>query len=143
MNKICTSLEQSKKLIELGINVNTADMLWTYDFVVSDINGLNVISNLLKPEENDIPAWSLTALMNLLPSEFTEVGKYSETTYKIDIRKYALTDDVDIYQIAYGNYHWYEDGGHSWSDMINSGEKEELIDAAFQMVVWLKENEKI
>ena len=143
MNKICTSIEQSKKLIELGINVNTADMLWTYDFVVSDINGLNVISNLLKPEENDIPAWSLTALMNLLPSEFTEVGKYSETIYKIDIRKYALTDDVDIYQIAYGNYHWYEDGSNSWKDMVDSGEKEELIDAAFEMVCWLKENKKL
>lgn len=28
MNKICTSIEQSKKLIELGIDVNTADMFW-------------------------------------------------------------------------------------------------------------------
>ena len=30
MNKICTSLEQSKKLIELGIDVNTADMRYGY-----------------------------------------------------------------------------------------------------------------
>lgn len=28
MNKICTNIEQSKKLIELGIDVNTADMFW-------------------------------------------------------------------------------------------------------------------
>lgn len=28
MNKICTNLEQSKKLIELGIDVNTADMCY-------------------------------------------------------------------------------------------------------------------
>lgn len=28
MNKICTSLEQSKKLIELGIDIYTADMFW-------------------------------------------------------------------------------------------------------------------
>ena len=67
MNKICTTIEQSKKLIELGIDINTADMLWTYDFVVSDINGLNVISEQLKPEENDIPAWSLSALLELIP----------------------------------------------------------------------------
>ena len=26
MNNICTSIEQSQKLIELGIDVNTADM---------------------------------------------------------------------------------------------------------------------
>lgn len=67
MNKICTDINQSKKLIELGIDINTADMLWTYDFIVNDINGLNVISEQLKPEEKDIPAWSLTALMELIP----------------------------------------------------------------------------
>ena len=66
MNKICTSVEQSRKLIELGIDTDTADMLWTYDFTVNDINGVNVISKYLKPEEKDIPAWSLTALMNVL-----------------------------------------------------------------------------
>ena len=142
MNKICTDIDQSKKLIELGIDINTADMLWTYDFMVNDINGLNVISEQLKPEENDIPAWSLNALMNFLPSEFTKVG-YSTTTYKIKIRKYKFTDEVDLYQIAYGNYKFYEDGSSSWKDMINTGEKENLIDAAFQMLVWLKENNKL
>lgn len=28
MNKICTSIEQFKKLIELGIAVTTANMFW-------------------------------------------------------------------------------------------------------------------
>lgn len=28
MNKICTSIEQSRKLIELGIDINTADMIY-------------------------------------------------------------------------------------------------------------------
>lgn len=146
MNKICTSIEQSKKLIELGIDVNTADMMWD-DWSLIDDEWKIFIG--YDPEiEQDFgrkcyPAWSLSALINLLPSEFTEKGEYSETTYRIDIRKYALTDDVDIHQIAYGNYHWHADGSCSWSDMINSGEKEELIDAAFQMVVWLLENKKI
>ena len=30
MNKICTSLEQSQKLKELWIDINTADMYWWY-----------------------------------------------------------------------------------------------------------------
>ena len=30
MKKICTTIEQSKKLIELGIDVRTADMHWQY-----------------------------------------------------------------------------------------------------------------
>jgi len=79
MNKICTDINQSKKLIELGINTSTADMLWTYDFMVNDINGLNVISELLKPEENDIPAWSLSTLFNMLPkSAYLEKGSSTE-----------------------------------------------------------------
>ena len=144
MNKICTSQEQSKKLIELGIDATTADMFW--DTLSTKNPEAQVDNHHLVDEYDDcyrVPAWSLSDLMNLLPSKFTEVGEYSETTYKIDIRKYALTDDVDIYQIAYGNYRWYDDGSCSWSDLINTGEKEELIDAVFQMVVWLLKNEKL
>jgi hypothetical protein len=150
MNKICTNIKQSKKLIELGIDVNTADMCYYYDHSWSNehieipkIWDNNYEQFIPESEEDDIPAWSLTALMNMLPSEFTEICEYSETTYKIDIRKYALTDDVDLYQIAYGNYKWYEDGSNSWKDMINTGEKEDLLDAVFQMICWLKENNKL
>ena len=144
MNKICTDIEQSKKLLELGINVKTADMFWDTLFAKkpeAQVNNHHFIDEY--DDEHRVPAWSLSVLMNFLPSEFTEKGEYSETTYRIDIRKYALTDDVNIHQIAYGNYHWHDDGSHSWSDMINSGEKEDLLDAVFQMVCWLKENGKI
>ena len=124
MNKICTSIEQSKKLIELGIDRNTADMLWTYDFTVNDINGLNVISTYLKPEENDIPAWSLSALMELIPDI---------------IEDYVLRmDKID------GEYYiWYDKIGEGWSDNIVHPSSKNFIDAAFETIVWLKENEKI
>ena len=151
MSKICTSIEQSKKLIELGIDTDTADMCYKclgedpYDLIVRPYSDWKEEYKVLlrSGDAKVYPAWSLAALMNLLPSEFTEKGEYSESTYGIDIRKYALTDDVNIYQIAYGNYHWHEDGSCSWSDMINTGEKEDLLDAVFQMVCWLKENGKI
>ena len=112
MNKICTSIEQSKKLIELGIDMNTADMLWTYDFTVNDINCLNVISKHLKPEENDIPAWSLSALLELIPE-------------RIPGTKLVIKWD--------GSY--YIEGRDCLCD--------NAIDAAFEMVMWLKENGKI
>lgn len=137
--KSYTDLEQSKKLAEI-LPIESADMSWVS-------NGLGkpfarTISIKGDPEEL-CACWSLASLMNMLPSEFTEKGKYSETTYSIAIRKYAFTEDVDLYQIAYGHYKFYEDGNRSWKDMINTGEKENLIDAAFQMICWLKENEKI
>ena len=145
--KICTSIKQSKKLIKLGIDINSADM-WYQHIGYSITDGkekptyfLMVIRDNLS--DDDIPAWSLSALMNLLPSEFTEVSKYSKTIYEIKIRKYNLIEDVNLHQIAYGNYKFYEDGNSYWKDMINTGEKEELLDAAFEMVCWLKENNKI
>ncbi len=143
MNKICTSIEQSLKIIELGIDINTADMYYpnrvgsnNYPLPIECKRGLPLLSQ-------EIQAWSLSALMKLLPSEFTTENKFGKHKYEIDIRKYKLTDDVDIYQIAYGNYKWYEDGSHSWKDMINTGQKEELLDAAFDMICWLKENGKL
>lgn len=140
MNKICTSIEQSKKLIELGIDVNTSDMYYQW---YSETESALHVGKGSKKLNADCPAWSLSTLMNLLPSEFTEVGKYSTTIYIIKIRKYKLTDEVNLHQIAYGSYKWHEDGGYTWSDMINTGEKENLIDAAFEMVCWLLENKKI
>ena len=137
--KSYTDIEQSKKLAEI-LGTDSADM-----YRVFENNAETRVYYGKMPTAYFVckPCWSLAALMNLLPSEFTEVGKYSKTTYKIHIRKYAFTDDVDIYQIAYGNYKFYEDGNSSWKDMINTGEKENLIDAAFDMICWLKENGKI
>ena len=114
MNKICTDIRQSKKLIELGIDRNTADMLWTYDFMVNDINGLNVISELLQPEENDIPAWSLTALLGVLPKGTRLLKSVTDDTYHCDCPK----GNIDK---------WFDNP----------------IDAAFEIVCWLKENGKI
>jgi hypothetical protein len=138
--KSYTDIEQSKKLAEI-LPLESADMHWQY---IEEDNGQLQWFCFLKDfsinQHSTVSAWSLAALMNLLPSEFTEKGKYSETTYQIDIRKYALTDDIDIYQIAYGNYKFYEDGNSSWKDMISTSQKENLLDVAFEMICWLKEN---
>ena len=141
MNKICTTQEQSKILIELGLDVKTADMYY-------DVNSYGIQS---KPEvvvgevwSKDIPAWSLSALLKLIKSEIYGETIYGDTiTYKVDFRKYKFTDDVDLYQIAYGSIKFDVDGQYSFTDMINTGQKEDPIDAAFQMVCWLKENGKI
>ena len=139
--KSYTDLEQSKKLAEF-LPFESADMFLTLNGTLP-VMSKYIDNGLITADNTAIPCWSLAALINLLPSEFTEKGEYSETTYKIDIRKYALTDDVDIYQIAYGNYRWFKDGSNIWVDMVNSGEREELIDAVFQMICWLKENDKL
>ena len=137
MNKICTSIEQSKKLMELGIDIATADMCWCNE---NDVITVPYLDSLI----TECPAWSLSALLGFIKSEIYGEDVYGKTvTYKVDFRKYKFTDDLDLYQIAYGSIKFDVDGQHSFKDMVNTGEKENLIDAAFEMVVWLKENNKI
>lgn len=74
MNKICTSQEQSKKLIELGIDATTADMFW--DTLSTKNPEAQVDNHHLVDEYDDwyrVPAWSLSALMNLLPSKLVSL----------------------------------------------------------------------
>ena len=61
MNKICTSLEQSKKLIELGIDVNTADIIY-------NILDESYIRHDTPIDKYHKPAWSLAALLKLIPN---------------------------------------------------------------------------
>ena len=44
---------------------------------------------------------------------------------------------MDVYQIAYGNYLIGNSMG--WKDMINTGWREDLLDAAFETILKLNE----
>lgn len=80
MERICTTIEQSKKLIELGFDVNTADMHYVLidsDEEIYDIGVGNYIGIL-----PHYPAWSLAALLGALPKNLN-IGRPSlESNYK-------------------------------------------------------------
>ncbi len=68
--KICTSIEQSEKLLSLGLDPSSADMKWknenvdtfihyTIPFILEDFEFCDL--------EKDIPCWSLEALLELMP----------------------------------------------------------------------------
>lgn len=71
-----TTIEQSKKLLELGLNPTTADMYYFLDTTPAGniyIPSLMFIEKHLKsrmPEyaKGDIPCWSLGALLELIPN---------------------------------------------------------------------------
>lgn len=115
--KICTSLEQSKKLMELGIDVNTADMhysTWTIlnegEYILSPNQG-ETIEELQEDYGNQvIPAWSLSALLRLMPN-FNMFKRTIEC--RIETTNHLIDKACDP------------------------------IDAAFEMVCWLKENNEI
>jgi len=133
--KSYTDLEQSRKLAKI-LPINSADM---YYYTVNGdwewYETPNVIERRDDLEEHAMPAWSLAALLEVLPSEISKGEKFVDD-YQIDIRKYDGESNTTWYQIAYGN-----DRGLSgeWHDMINTGEKENIIDCCFQMILKLKE----
>lgn len=111
MNKICTSIEQSKKLIELGVDVNTADMYWwfsgkRYYIKAIDDGDFN--------EKGDIRAWSLAALLNVIRET---VG------YEL------LCDNTSIIIKC-------ELGDNPWSIEINENNE---VDACYEMIIKLHE----
>lgn len=118
--KSYTDLEQSKKLAEI-LPVESADMMWTYDFTVDDINGINVISEFLKLEENDVPAWSLAALLNILNSID---GWYPG----ID----AQVGEDNLWQICMFSY-------ETGSDISTAAINKELVDTCYEVILKLKE----
>lgn len=132
MNKICTSIEQSKKLIELRINVNTADMYYPNR---TDIQyqcalpiGMKHGNSLLAQE---IPAWSLAALLDILPMHIIING----SMYKFSMVK-GFNKNGKSYAIKYNifNTTFYLHLTNFYNDSI---------DTCVEMIAWLKESKRI
>ena len=66
---ISTTIEQSCKLIEAGVDLSTSDLIWVNQPQMPG-NELHLLEVKLtrKCGEDDIPAWSLSALWNLCSS---------------------------------------------------------------------------
>ena len=84
-SQICTTREQSDRLLALGLNKETADCAL---LPLTD----KVSSVLIKPSNNDIkftiPAWSLGRLIKLMPR--TAIMHTQEGDTSIDIDMYAI-----------------------------------------------------
>lgn len=112
MNKICTTIEQSRKLLELVIDINTADMCWSVDIPDSPTLLSYPITDC-DNWEHKIPAWSLNALLGLMP------------------------DSAGVAKEGYCCVGYCNKYSHC------SRHSNNFLDAAFELVCWLKENGKI
>jgi len=125
MNKICTDIEQSKKLVELGLDVNTADIMWFNDGLGEP---MEIVCSYNPTTSDDVPAWSLSALLGLMPKlyEFendpNDGGCQPNLCKGWDNNKWHI-----VYRSAIYITEWYDDP----------------LDAAYEMVCWLLENKKI
>ena len=136
--KAYTDIEQSKKLAEI-LPKESADMYYFFNFD-SGIYEISIVSyqNLVVPkyaQPDDgfgqvIPCWSLSALMELIP--FQIIGKNERYGFR-QLKGYNTQGETyyfeyisSINQRLYETYHWNNP-----------------LDAAFEMVCWLKKEEYI
>ena len=140
--KAYTDLNQSKKLAEI-LPLESADMRYGYiapyelgnakfdggydtvPYHKDFIEGCS-LSPLIEFDD-ELPCWSLAALLDVLPNEI-------RTFYEITIRKYTEIDNQTLYQVAYGSA---RGSSGSWHDMINTGERQHLVDACYEMIIIL------
>lgn len=123
--KICTSIEQSKKLLRLGLDPGTADMCYPH-FIRHGADTYNEIPEIAEDIDYpyEMPCWSLAALLNILPQEVFN-GEYIINITEGHTNKWILT------------YDHYENEDHSYYDLFSGSDN--LVDACVEMIIKLKE----
>lgn len=94
MNKICTTIEQSKKLVELGIDINTADIWWNCRGAICAPLMYCEYPTCEKRTEKDIPAWSIAALLSVLPKGTDIVKEEADTENERYMCTVGAKDDI-------------------------------------------------
>ena len=76
-SQICTSRDQSERLLALGLKKETADMYYSYDIICAKpYYKVMEFMNGCAPEVI-FPAWSLDRLMELVPHRYGEYCDYA------------------------------------------------------------------
>lgn len=126
MNNIATSVEQSKQLIELGIDPNTASMShdrWEFKGKCGYTLMTQPISAPFS-HKDAIPAWTLSDLINILPNKIPVEGVY----YVLEITKRQIRYVRRLRGIGYRRCAIIGDDGNST-----------LIDMAVEAIAALRE----
>jgi hypothetical protein len=125
--KSYTDIEQSQKLMKLGIDVNTADMFYI-KIKNSSARGYNYteypyFKGLSDNKDNKLPCWSLVALLDVI-NQVSEI----------------MNQRVTILVGRYAGQHWYVEllrvQDESSIVLMHSNE---LVDACYEMIVKLHE----
>ena len=110
---IATNIEQSRRLLELGLSPDSADM-----FYPTDGSSIPEVCDNGDNMQADTPAWSLSALLEVMPKEL-EVGLF----------KTPISGEYF--------FSWWTNDHHMGDDC------KEPIDAAYKMVCYLLRNNLI
>ena len=136
MPRMCTNPKQSNQLLNHGFSERAADMWWTpYVWTMPDPNAAPVLVQTDVPElytmrvsPDDMPAFSLTTLLQALPGTITLIGG---ETYDLRIIK-----DKEVYTIEYSKIN-PNSGNIADYTVLAYRDGNDLIDIAVQMIIFL------
>jgi len=132
-----TTIEQSKKLMELGLSPNTADMCYPH-FIRHGANTYDEIPEIAEEIDYpyEMPCWSLGALLKLMPKTISvPVDERSACFYNLE---WQFANDNSLRYIATNRGECLID---IYSDHDIGGKS--FIETVLEMVVWLIENNYI
>lgn len=134
--QIATTQDQSSRLLRCGVPADTADMMWsrldeTRDHSLYAIPWYTPRLPNRKITDNNFPAWSLSALLGLLPKEI-DIDGYP---YRISI--YFENHDEPVIGNQWCLY--YKPKKHNEKSRIDDVPMyaPDLIECAVQMIIWL------
>lgn len=130
---IATDNLQSQRLLRCGASADTADMFYQTPITVSQKATREDMLLVRKADETsfdtDIPAWSLSALLRLLPKEIYEESTGNSFFFSL-AKEFPLSEEYGAAYIPC----W--DKG----DAIVRKRDNNPIEACVQLIEWLKEN---
>ena len=121
-----TTIEQSRRLLELGLDPKSADMVWMCNKWLYSIK-----DNILNQEqfsERDTLAWSLSALLEVMPKDTNE-------TYHLFSS--MMPDQLGSWVCDRSKYYMDADG-YNKND-YECFKSNSPVTAAYEMVCWLLE----
>ena len=125
--QIATTPEQSQRLIACGVNPDSADMFYTNYTTKPNDKAPCTKTAPLGIRKDLIPAWSLSALLALLPKHLKDEYGYNKHSFVIE---YAHTASPSQWRIAYDG--WYNEDV-SFYDVSP-------IEACVEAIEWLTAN---
>lgn len=130
-SQICTTKEQSERLLDLGIKVETADMSILTNQISSSgvIYSLTPYNELIHPKVfGAIPAWSLNRLIEMMPS-FIDIGEHNYMFNLIQGKLFSYGSDIagnaflygkgSVYDSAISTIEWLIKEGHFNKEYLN------------------------
>lgn len=117
-----TTIEQMNKLKDLGVDVTPKDECLIYQNVM----GIDILAFTDKFQNEEVKAFTLQDVIELLPAEIETI----ESNYYLTITKYPDNSYVVCYFIE----------NQDDSDSFVYFECDNILDAAYNMLIWVIEN---